>query len=80
MEAEKFCKSKNLGFDMLIPLIEETTRKLSSLDPLNSQTGPASRGDLQTIELHKSIAMTNELADIYLFFTSQLLKQYNENL
>ena len=80
VEAEKFCKSKNLGFDMLIPLIEETTRKLSSLDPRNSQTGPASRGDLQTIERHKSIAMTNELADIYLFFTSQLLKQYNENL
>lgn len=80
VEAEKFCKSKNLGFDMLIPLIEETTRKLSSLDPRNSQTGPASRGDLQTIERHKSIAMTNELADIYLFFTSQLLKQYNENI
>ena len=80
VETDKFCKSKNLGFDMLIPLIEETTRKLSSLDPRNSQTGPASRGDLQTIEHHKSIAMTNELADIYLFFTSQLLKQYNENL
>ena len=80
VEVDNFCKSKNLGFDMLIPLIKETTRKLSSLDPRNSQTGPASRGDLQTIERHKSISMSNELADIYLFFTSQLLKQYNENL
>ncbi|MDC3079518.1 DUF2520 domain-containing protein, partial [Flavobacteriaceae bacterium] len=79
-ETDKFCKSKNLRFNILFPLIEETTRKLSSLNPLNSQTGPASRGDLQTIERHKSISMTKELADIYLFFTSQLLKQHNENI
>lgn len=79
-EANRFCKSKNVRFDLLITLIEETTRKIKQQDPRKSQTGPASRGDMQTIERHKTIPMTEELGDIYSLFTSQLLKQYNENI
>lgn len=79
-EAHRFCKSKHVNFDLLIPLIEETTRKIKQLDPRESQTGPASRGDTQTIQRHKMIPMTEELSDIYSLFTSQLLKQYNENI
>lgn len=79
-EANRFCKSKNVRFDLLITLIEETTRKIKQQDPKKSQTGPASRGDMQTIERHKTIPMTEELGDIYSLFTSQLLKQYNENI
>jgi predicted short-subunit dehydrogenase-like oxidoreductase (DUF2520 family) len=79
-EAHRFCKSKHLNFDLLVPLIEETTRKIKQLDPRESQTGPASRGDTQTIQRHKMIPMTEELSDIYSLFTSQLLKQYNENI
>ena len=79
-EAHRFCKSKNLNFDLLAPLIEETTRKIKQLDPRESQTGPASRGDTHTIQRHKTIPMTEELSDIYSLFTSQLLKQSNENI
>lgn len=79
-EAHRFCKSKHVNFDLLVPLIEETTRKIKQLDPRESQTGPASRGDTQTIQRHKMIPMTEELSDIYSLFTSQLLKQYNENI
>ena len=79
-EAHRFCKSKQLNFELLTPLIEETTRKIKQLDPRESQTGPASRGDMQTIQRHKAVPMTEELSDIYSLFTSQLLKQYNENI
>ena len=79
-EAHRFCKSKHMNFDLLVPLIEETTRKIKQLDPRESQTGPASRGDMQTIQRHKAVPMTEELSDIYSLFTSQLLKQYNENI
>lgn len=79
-EAHRFCKSKHVNFDLLVPLIEETTRKIKQLDPRESQTGPASRGDTQTILRHKAIPMTEELSDIYSLFTSQLLKQRNENI
>jgi predicted short-subunit dehydrogenase-like oxidoreductase (DUF2520 family) len=79
-EAHRFCKSNHVSFDLLVPLIEETTRKIKQLDPKESQTGPASRGDIQTIQRHKAIPMTEELNDIYSLFTSQLLKQNNENI
>ena len=79
-EAYEFCKSNNMSFDLLIPLIEETTRKIKQNEPRKSQTGPASRGDLQTIQRHQTIPMTKELDDIYSLFTSQLLKLKNENI
>ena len=79
-EAHRFCKSKHMNFDLLVPLIEETTRKIKQLDPRKSQTGPASRGDMQTIQRHKAIPMTEELSDIYSLFTSQLLNRNNENI
>ena len=79
-EAHRFCKSKHVNFDLLVPLIEETTRKIKQINPRESQTGTASRGDTQTIQRHKMIPMTEELSDIYSLFTSQLLKQYNENI
>jgi predicted short-subunit dehydrogenase-like oxidoreductase (DUF2520 family) len=79
-EAHRFCKSKHMNFDLLVPLIEETTRKIKQLDPRESQTGPASRGDMQTIQRHKAVPMTEELSDIYSLFTSQLLNRNNENI
>ena len=79
-EAHRFCKSKHVNFELLVPLIEETTRKIKQLDPRESQTGPAARGDTQTIQRHMAIPMTEELSDIYSLFTSQLLKQSNENI
>ena len=79
-EAHRFCKSKHMNFDLLVPLIEETTRKIKHLDPRKSQTGPASRGDMQTIQRHKAVPMTEELSDIYSLFTSQLLNRNNENI
>ena len=79
-EAHHFCKSKHINFDLLVPLIEETTRKIKQLDPRESQTGPASRGDTQTIQRHMAIPMTKELSDIYSLFTSQLLNPNNENI
>ena len=79
-EAHRFCKSKHINFELLLPLIEETTRKIKQLDPRKSQTGPASRGDMQTIQRHKTVPMTEELSDIYSLFTSQLLNRNNENI
>ena len=79
-EAHRFCKSKQLNFELLTPLIEETTRKIKQLDPRESQTGPAARGDTQTIQRHMAIPMTEELSDIYSLFTSQLLNRNNENI
>ncbi len=41
---------KNLPFDLLLPLIQETAAKVQAQAPAEMQTGPALRGDLTTIE------------------------------
>jgi len=41
-----------IEFDILKPLIKETTQKLDLMSPYMAQTGPAKRNDKKTIEQH----------------------------
>jgi predicted short-subunit dehydrogenase-like oxidoreductase (DUF2520 family) len=50
--SQELLKEQNLDFDLLRPLISETAAKVQSNDPLKMQTGPASRGDQETVEAH----------------------------
>lgn len=45
-------KEQKIDFKILLPLIEETFRKLGSMDPVQAQTGPAKRLDRTTIDKH----------------------------
>jgi hypothetical protein len=59
-------KEQNLDFDLLRPLIAETAAKVQSNDPLKMQTGPASRGDQETVDAHLDLLKNNpEIQDIY---------------
>jgi len=53
--AESFCKKENISFAVLQPLIEETVIRLRNSSPLDTQTGPAIRGDQETINKHRKI-------------------------
>ena len=44
--------NKNINFDILKPLIAETSKKVQKLSPYKSQTGPAKRRDKKTIKQH----------------------------
>ncbi|MFD1142621.1 Rossmann-like and DUF2520 domain-containing protein [Larkinella insperata] len=51
--AKDLVDSENLEFDLLKPLIEETVQKaLDARHPALVQTGPARRGDFNTLSLH----------------------------
>lgn len=50
--AEAYCKKEGLDFRQLQPLIEETAIRIRDISPAEVQTGPASRHDEQTIQLH----------------------------
>lgn len=41
-----------LPFDAMLPLIDETARKVHTMSPLDAQTGPAIRYDLNVIHAH----------------------------
>lgn len=55
-----------LPFEAMLPLIEETTRKIHFLTPEEAQTGPARRNDRNIIEDHLHMLENEpELAEIY---------------
>ena len=59
-------EKNNLPFDVMLPLIDETARKVHELTPGEAQTGPAVRYDLNVINNHLSmLADTPALQEIY---------------
>ncbi|MCB0517549.1 MAG: DUF2520 domain-containing protein [Saprospiraceae bacterium] len=50
--AFQLLEKEGLSFDLLLPLIRETVEKLETAAPAAMQTGPAVRGDEETIERH----------------------------
>ena len=58
--AAEVLASEGLPFDIVAPVIEETAKKVvKSKNPAHSQTGPARRGDSQTLERHRKM-LANE--------------------
>ncbi len=50
--AEKILDEKGLPFELLHPLMEETLAKALRESPAKMQTGPAIRGDIDTLQRH----------------------------
>ena len=66
MQAENFCESEHLDFNLLKPLITETAQRILTHSPKDVQTGPASRNDVFTLERHLR-ALTNYPRQKYLY-------------
>jgi predicted short-subunit dehydrogenase-like oxidoreductase (DUF2520 family) len=58
-------ENENLKFNLLLPLIRQTTAKLERLSPLEAQTGPAKRNDKETLKKHTQIIKDKELKKLY---------------
>lgn len=70
--AENISDRHEIQFDWLKPLIRETIDKNLSLGPRQSQTGPAKRGDLETLDKHLELLKDDKkVAEIY-----QLISQH----
>lgn len=73
--AEDFCKKENVDFSLLLPLIDETARRIHMMSPQNSQTGPALRNDDSTIEKHLEILREHpRLKEIYQQLTKSIAR------
>jgi predicted short-subunit dehydrogenase-like oxidoreductase (DUF2520 family) len=65
--AEQILAQQDLPFEMLHPLMEETLAKALADAPAKMQTGPAIRGDKDTINRHlQLLAQTPDWAALYL--------------
>ena len=64
--AFQLCKKQGLRFEMLLPLVRETTSRLENGEPSAFQTGPAMRGDENTINHHRGLlAREPEMLELY---------------
>jgi predicted short-subunit dehydrogenase-like oxidoreductase (DUF2520 family) len=68
--------TKKVNFDILMPLIRQTTEKVIKLGPHEAQTGPAKRGDKPVIKKHlKLLAGNSDLEKIYRQLSKLIVKQ-----
>lgn len=63
--SQRHLKENGLSFDLLNPLILETAQKAIKIGPESAQTGPAKRGDRNTIERHLALLKDQQLKEIY---------------
>lgn len=64
--ADHLLSEHGLPFEALLPLIDETARKVHELSPVSAQTGPAQRYDENIINSHlKMLQSEPRLATIY---------------
>jgi predicted short-subunit dehydrogenase-like oxidoreductase (DUF2520 family) len=70
---ENYCLKENLDFSLLIPLIQETTLRLTTISPSLGQTGPAIRADETTIDKHLSLLAPHQhLKELYQMLTKSI--------
>ena len=69
--AYNICEEHNVPFDILEPLIEETSQKIKNLTPKEAQTGPAKRNDIETIKNHINL-LSKSQQELYLKITQSI--------
>jgi len=73
--AEDFCKKEHIDFKLLAPLIKETASRVDMISPATSQTGPAIRNDVFTLDKHLRLLSNHpRLKYIYLKLTDSIMK------
>lgn len=70
--ADKILEDKGICFDILLPLIDESVRKIHRMKPADAQTGPAVRGDANVIAEHMSMLADERLKQIYGIMTKDI--------
>jgi predicted short-subunit dehydrogenase-like oxidoreductase (DUF2520 family) len=74
--AEKVLKERNLSFELLEPLIQETVAKAFSMSPLQAQTGPAIRNNHEVIQKHLALLEVHpETRKLYKVITESIMSK-----
>lgn len=68
-----------LPFDVMLPLIDETARKVHELHPLDAQTGPAVRYDENVMQAQQQLLSDPLMRDIYQRMSQSIHQKANEN-
>ena len=72
----EICETKNIEFNILHPLIEETAKKIQGMSPFMAQTGPAKRNDKKTIRRHIKQLESEHHKAVYDLLTKSIQKTH----
>lgn len=78
-EGEAICKKNNIPFEILQPLILETASKVTKMNPLEAQTGPAKRNDEGVLKSHLS-QLNKDQQKIYSLLTQSIQALHGKKL
>lgn len=76
--AEKILKEKGLSFELLHPLMQETLAKALEQSPFAMQTGPALRGDQDTMQRHLQLLEQHpDWQQVYRLISESIEKEHD---
>ena len=76
--ASKYVKEKGKDFSLLEALIRETFERVAGNDPAGVQTGPAARGDQETMQKHLRLLKGHpEWEKMYTFVSRDIERSRN---
>ena len=75
--SQRICEAHAIPFEILEPLLKNTFEKLQTMPALEAQTGPARRGDTQTIANHLALLKGYE-REIYNIITKSIINTYGK--
>lgn len=78
MQVKELCSAHQLDFNLIKPLLEETVDKLFKSNNLDTQTGPAKRGDYQVINQHLDQLEFSKQKELYKALTNSILTTYGK--
>ncbi len=76
LKAWEICEARGLDPKLLQPLIRRGIQKLEAAGPKLSQTGPALRGDLNTMEKHLEMIEDKELKALYELLSAAIMAAF----
>ncbi|MFO7722937.1 MAG: DUF2520 domain-containing protein [Bacteroidales bacterium] len=75
--ARKVMQAGHADYSLLLPLIRETTGKIQAIDPFDAQTGPALRGDQETLAKHFEVLKDlPEIQGVYRELTRSIIEHH----
>ena len=74
----EICMEHQLPFEILLPLIQQTAKKIESISPYDSQTGPARRQDLDTLKLQGKMLKNQNYSEIYALLSKSIQNLYGD--
>lgn len=77
---EDICSKNEVPFEVLQPLIQETSKKILNSSPFKVQTGPAIREDQSTIETHLDLLKNGDQKEIYRLLTKAIQTSHGKKL